>query len=194
MHGGDGCELSDAPRSGRPTRAGEVVNVSLQTLLILSPEWFGYYATHWTVPLLKNQLRQNTGEEYSPDTIRRRLHALGYVWKRPPYVLAPDPEREKKTQNSPRSVWFAPAERCVGLRRDGSAAVSTIAGDVVATRPSSTGDVKRMECPPRGIRMYESGDGPSFVPGSATSTCVRLPGVLTSNPPAVPRLAGNPAA
>jgi transposase len=56
--GGDGCELSDAPRSGRPPRAGEV-NVFLRTLLILPPEWFGYYATHWTVPLLKNQLRQN---------------------------------------------------------------------------------------------------------------------------------------
>ena len=44
--GGDGCELSDAPRSGRPTRTGEMINVLLRTLLILSPEWFGYYATH----------------------------------------------------------------------------------------------------------------------------------------------------
>jgi transposase len=112
--GGNGCELSDAPQSGRPTRAGEVINVLLQTLLILSPEWFGYYATHWTVPLLKNQLRQNTGEQYSSDTIRRRLHELGYVWKRPRYVLAPDPEREKKTPNSARPVRFATAERCIG--------------------------------------------------------------------------------
>lgn len=29
-------------------------------------------------------------------TIRRGLDQLGYVWKRPRYVLAPDPEREKK--------------------------------------------------------------------------------------------------
>jgi transposase len=106
--GGDGCELNDAPRSGRPPRTGEVVNVFLRTLLILPPEWFGYYATHWTVPLLKNQLRQNTGEQYSSDTIRRRLDELGYVWKRPRYVLAPDPEREKKTPNSSHPVWFAP--------------------------------------------------------------------------------------
>jgi hypothetical protein len=35
-----------------------------------------------------------------------------------------------------------------------------------------------MECLPRGIGMVESGDGPSFVPGSATSACPRLPGVL----------------
>jgi transposase len=106
---GNESELSDAPRSGGPTRAGEVTNVLLRTLLVLSPEWFGYHATHWTVPLLMNQLRQNTGEQYSSDTIRRRLHELGYVWKRPRYVLVPDPEREKKTPNSARPVWFAPA-------------------------------------------------------------------------------------
>ena len=59
--GSDGCELSDAPRSGLPTRAGEVITVLLQTLLMLPPKWFGYYATHWTVPLLKNQLRRTPG-------------------------------------------------------------------------------------------------------------------------------------
>jgi len=39
-----------------------------------------------------------TGILYSSDTIRRRLHELDYVWKRPRYVLALDPEREKKRQ------------------------------------------------------------------------------------------------
>lgn len=106
---GDASNLSDAPRSGRPTRAGEVVDVVLRTLLMLSPERLGYHATHWTVPLLQDQLRQNTGEQYSPDTIRRSLHRLGYVWKRPRYVLAADPEREKKTPNLPRRVWFGQA-------------------------------------------------------------------------------------
>lgn len=106
---GDASELSDAPRSGRPARAGEMVDVLLRTLLMLSPERLGYHVTHWTVPLLQDQLRQNTEERYSPDTIRRSLHRLGYVWKRPRYVLAPDPEREKKTPNSPRRVWFAQA-------------------------------------------------------------------------------------
>jgi hypothetical protein len=51
QHGrGDGCELSDAPRSGRPARAGEVINFLLQTLLILPPEWSGM------VWLLRNAL------------------------------------------------------------------------------------------------------------------------------------------
>jgi len=110
----DAAELSDAPRSGRPARAGEVADVLLQTLLMLSPERLGYHATHWTVPLLQDQLRQNTGEQYSSDTIRRRLHRLGYVWKRPRYALAPDPQREKKTPNSLRRVWFAQAQCCAG--------------------------------------------------------------------------------
>jgi transposase len=106
---GDVAELSDAPRSGRPARAGKVFDVLLQALLVLSPERFGYHATHWTVRLLQDQLRLNTGEKYSDDTIRRGLHRLGYVWKRPRYVLALDPEREKKTPNSSRPAWFAQA-------------------------------------------------------------------------------------
>jgi putative transposase len=111
---GDATQLSDAPRSGRPARAGEVVDILLRMLLKLSPEWSGYHATHWTVPLLQDQLRQYTGEDYSSDTVRRSLHRLGYVWKRPRYILAPDPEREKKTPHSPRPVWLAPAQRGAG--------------------------------------------------------------------------------
>ena len=111
---GNVADMTDAPRAGRPTRAGEVVDIVLRMLLKLPPEWSGYHATHWTVPLLQDQLRQYTGEEYSSDTVRRSLHRLGYVWKRPRYILAPDPEREKKTLHSPRPVWLAPAQRGAG--------------------------------------------------------------------------------
>jgi transposase len=111
---GDAAELRDAPHSGRPARADDAFDLLLRTLLLLSPESFGYHATHWTVRLLRDQVRQNTGEDYSDDTIRRGLHRLGYVWKRPRYVLMPDPEREKKTPHSPRPVWFAQAQCSVG--------------------------------------------------------------------------------
>ncbi len=107
--GDSGDELRDAPRSGRPTKAGEVFDALLRTLLILPPERFGYRATHWTVPLLREQLEKNTGEQYSADTVRCGLHRLGYAWKRPRYVLMPDPEREKKTRNSPPPIWLAKA-------------------------------------------------------------------------------------
>lgn len=110
---GDGAELRDAPHSGRPARADDAFDLVLRTLLTLPPERFGYHATHWTVRLLRDQVRQNTGEDYSDDTIRRGLHRLGYVWKRPRYVLMPDPEREKKTPNSPHPIWLAQAQRRV---------------------------------------------------------------------------------
>jgi len=106
--------LSDAPHPGRPARAGQAMETLLRTLLMLSPERFGYHATFWTVPLLQDQLRQNMGEHYSDDTIRRSLHRIGYVWKRPRYVLMPDPEREKKTPNLPRPVWRARVQRLAG--------------------------------------------------------------------------------
>src|SRR4051794_11707313 len=38
--------------------------------------------------------------------MRRCLHRLGYAWKRPRYVLAPDPQREKKSRLS-LSGWNA---------------------------------------------------------------------------------------
>jgi transposase len=107
-------DLCDAPHPGRPARADEAFDVVLRTLLMLSPQRFGYHAMHWTVRLLRDQLRNNLGQDFSDDTVRRGLHRLDYVWKRPRYVLMPDPEREKKTSNSPRPVWFARAQRRAG--------------------------------------------------------------------------------
>lgn len=101
--------LADAPRSGRPRRAGEAVETLLQTFMLLPPERCGYHATHWTVPLMQDQLRQNLGQTYSDAVVRRSLHRLGYVWKRPRYVLAPDPEREKKTLHSALAWQLAQA-------------------------------------------------------------------------------------
>lgn len=108
------AKLTDAPRSGRPAKAGKVFDTLLRALLILPPEQFGYHATYWTIPLLQDQLRQNTGEGYSASTVRRGLLRLDYVWKRPRYVLMPDPEREKKTPNSARPRWIAKARRLAG--------------------------------------------------------------------------------
>jgi transposase len=111
---GAAVELCDAPHTGRPARTGAVFDTVLRMLLMLSPERFGYHATYWTVPLLQDQLRQNLGDVYSDDTIRRGLHRLGYTWKRPRYVLMPDPEREKKTPNPMHRVWYAQAQRHSG--------------------------------------------------------------------------------
>lgn len=113
-----GEDLYDAPRSGRPAHTDNAFDVVLRVLLMLSPQRFGYHAMHWTVRLLRDQLRQNLGRDYSDDTIRRGLHRLDYVWKRPRYVLLPDPQQEKKTPNSARPLWLARAQRGTGGGRD----------------------------------------------------------------------------
>ncbi len=79
--------LDDAARSGRPREKRDAVEKRLVTLLEVSPIDLGYRHTTWTTPLLQVHLGSE-GIETSPKTIRRSLHALGYRWKRPRYVLS----------------------------------------------------------------------------------------------------------
>jgi transposase len=93
--------LRDAARPGRPTTWTPDLQELLQTLLRESPTQWDYQAVNWTVPLLQQQLATWDGCWLSDETIRRKLHELGYVWKRTRYVLPPDPEEEKKKTHSP---------------------------------------------------------------------------------------------
>lgn len=115
-HSGKPTALADAPKSGRPRKADDVVEVLLRSLMLLSPERCGYAATYWTIPLFRDQVRENLDRQCGAMTIRRCLHRLGYVWKRPRYVLAPDPQREKKTPNSAHAWQLAQAWRGAGGR------------------------------------------------------------------------------
>src|SRR5262249_14956404 len=67
----------------------------LQAALVASfprrPEEFGYQAVEWTVPLLREHLERWCPEGLSDTTVRRQMRDLGYVWKRPRYVLDPGP-------------------------------------------------------------------------------------------------------
>ncbi len=103
----DPDSLIDDERSGRPCRWSEECTEWLNAFLKRSPAELGYPATNWTVPLLETALAVCTGDQFCSRTIRRELRRLEYVWKRPRYVLAPDPEREKKTSNSPPNPAFA---------------------------------------------------------------------------------------
>jgi transposase len=102
--------LCDRPRRGRPGLWSEDVRALLRELLAGSPQRRGYAAASWTVPLLREELRHGTGLALSADTIRRELGREGYAWKRPRYVLEPDPDAEKKTPHPP-------AHRRVGAAR-----------------------------------------------------------------------------
>jgi transposase len=64
------------------------------------PQAAGYAATGWTVPLLQTELAKG-GWHASGRTIRRALHRLGWVWKRPRFVLGrPDPASQAKKGRS----------------------------------------------------------------------------------------------
>lgn len=98
--------LHDEARPGRPRLWSPQREALLLALLQTSPDRLGYFAVNWTVPLLQEQIARETGFRLSEDTIRRELQRQGYVWKRYRYALDPDPQREKKTQNTVRSAAF----------------------------------------------------------------------------------------
>jgi len=96
--------LADAPRAGRPPALDAPLCAELEGLLGLPPEVYGYQTTGWTVPLLERHFGAALEVTVSGTTLRRTLHALGYRWKRPRYVLARrDPERAGK-KGGPRGA------------------------------------------------------------------------------------------
>lgn len=68
----------------------------LRCALEQSPSPWGYQDLEWTVGLLLESRARWDDRSWSDTTLRRQLHQLGYVWKRPRYVLQPDPQRGRK--------------------------------------------------------------------------------------------------
>lgn len=80
--------LADRPRSGRGRVARDLTGTRVREVLALDPRALGYRATTWTVPLLASYLAAHDGCVISARTLRRRLHELGYRWKRPRYAYS----------------------------------------------------------------------------------------------------------
>lgn len=112
----DPAALCEGVRPGRPELWTEGCTAWLRALLESSPQDWGWPAVDWTAPLLRAQLEALLDQQFSSRTVRRAIHELDYVWKRPRYVLPPDPEEEKKTPDSPANRAIAPAQRCAGRR------------------------------------------------------------------------------
>ncbi len=96
----DPTDLADDRGGNHPTVWTEDLQAALVASLQRRPTDFGYQALQWTVCLLQEHLENWYGERVSATSIRQQLRALDYVWKRPRYVLAPDPERDKKNAAS----------------------------------------------------------------------------------------------
>jgi transposase len=154
----DPTVLRDQDRSGRPPLLDEQAEGLLPSLIGQSPQDLGYRHADWTVPLLQQELERGLGLRPSDETVRRGLRRLGYVWKRPRYVLDPDPEREKKTADSLADSGFAAAKHRTGPGRDRPDDVPAVAGGLVAEGRTSRGPHPRLECPEGDLRSDEPPD------------------------------------
>jgi transposase len=79
--------LADGKRSGRPRTTPALTDSKLRQLLMSDPCRFGYDANTWTVPLLATHLHTQ-GLVISARTLRRRIRAARFRWKRPRYVYS----------------------------------------------------------------------------------------------------------
>ena len=82
--GHDPNALVDDDRTGRPALRA-LTDRRLRRVLATDPRTCGYHAATWTTPLLAAYCAEHFDCAVSPRTLRRRLHALGYRWKRPRY-------------------------------------------------------------------------------------------------------------
>jgi putative transposase len=58
-------------------------------LISLTPRDFGFFRSRWSCALLAMLLWQEHRVRLSPETVRRGLHQLGFVWRRPRPVVGP---------------------------------------------------------------------------------------------------------
>lgn len=100
--GGGLRALCDRARRGRTPKLSLPMRRLLVWLLKQPPDAFGYAATGWTASLLRHVVATRLGVHVSARTIRRAVHGMDHTWKRARYALLPDPDREKKTLDSPK--------------------------------------------------------------------------------------------
>jgi len=183
----DPLSLADAQRSGRPSNWTPELHDLLETLLRESPTQWGFPSVNWTVPLLRQQLASWDGRWLSPDTIRRQLHDIGYVWKRTRYVLPEDPDKEKKNGDTPAAEKAVAAQRRTVRGRDRSASVPTVARYLGDEGTAGTGRDQRRERQTRHLRHFELQNGKPAAVGASTPPRHRFSGVSGGGPLASPR-------
>ena len=108
-----GCPVDAEGQLAAPVRTTvllPVVQRSLRALLKAPPRAYGWCRTRWSGATLAAQLTANHGLAVSAWTVRRWLHALGWVWKRAKLVAKDDdPQRVERLARLrfPREQWPA---------------------------------------------------------------------------------------
>ncbi|MGH2500839.1 MAG: helix-turn-helix domain-containing protein [Candidatus Limnocylindria bacterium] len=83
--------LRDAPRSGRPRVALDIIDPMIAEVLDADPNAYGYQASTWTAALLVNYLRKVYHIAVSDKSVSRAIARLRVRWKRPRHGLAHRP-------------------------------------------------------------------------------------------------------
>lgn len=88
--------------------------VVMRWLLSFTPGDFGFFRSRWSCELLALLLREREGIRLSPETVRRGLHRMEFVWRRPRPVVGPhDPEHSTKLQQIQRLIAHLPHDETV---------------------------------------------------------------------------------
>jgi transposase len=73
---------------GAPVRLSQPAEAELARVIEEDPRRLGVDAANWTTGLLATRPSQELGISVNPETVRRALHRLGYVCKRPIWTVA----------------------------------------------------------------------------------------------------------
>ena len=90
---------------GPPPTVTAAWRAELVRVIALDPRAVGVKSAVWTTGLLAGYLAAATGVAVSPETVRRHLHAAGYVCKRPTWTL------KRKAQEQAQYPGNAPGWR-----------------------------------------------------------------------------------
>lgn len=74
-----------------------------------TPQDFGYFRTRWSCEILSEILKEQTQTSCTGETVRRWMHRLGFVWRRPRPVVGPsDPFYPDKIRQIRRLLRHLP--------------------------------------------------------------------------------------
>lgn len=109
--GGVGCVLGTQEQ---PFVVAGWLMVVVRWLLSKTPQDFGFFRTRWSCALLALLLWEQERIRISPETVRRGMRRMEFVWRRPRPVVGPrDPEYDAKLRKIQRLIASLAADETV---------------------------------------------------------------------------------
>ena len=88
--------------------------VVVRWLVSSTPQDFGFFRSRWSCAVLALLLWQREGIRLSPETVRRGLHRMEFVWRRPRPVVGPrDPQHAAKLRRIRHLIADLPPDETV---------------------------------------------------------------------------------